>query len=181
MAQRWQDGRTLRRWVGQDAMAGTTEHVPGQVNYLVCVDGSAQSRVAVRFACLRARNTGGNVTLLTVIEPAEFQHWMAVEDVMLEERRQEAEHILQDLAAEVNEWAGVMPALNVRDGQIGDEIIASVEGDPTISFLVVGAAPPPETHGKLISWLASQLAGRLTIPLVIVPGNLTDAQLADIT
>ena len=86
-------------------MAERSEHVPGQANYLVCVDGSPQSRVAVRFACLRAKNTGGNVMLLTAIEPAEFQHWVAVEDVMLEERREEAEHVLQDLAAEVNEWA----------------------------------------------------------------------------
>ena len=162
-------------------MAERPEHVPGQANYLVCVDRSPQSRVALRFACLRAKNTGGNVMLLTVIEPAEFQHWVAVEDVMLEERREEAEHVLQDLAAEVNEWAGVMPALTVREGQIGDEILAAVEEDPSISFLVVGAAPPPEKHGSLISWLAGQLAGRLSIPLVIVPGNLSDEQLAEIT
>ena len=162
-------------------MAERPKHVPGQANYLVCVDRSPQSRVAVRFACLRARNTGGNVVLLTVIEPAEFQHWVAVEDVMLEERREEAEHVLQDLAAEVNEWAGVIPALTVREGHIGDEILAAVEEDPSVSFLVVGAAPPTEQHGKLISWLAGQLAGRLTIPLVIVPGNLSDEQLAGIT
>ena len=68
-------------------MAGVPKHVAGRVKYLVCVDGSAQSRVAVRFACLRAKNTNGYVVLLTVIEPAEFQHWMAVEDVMREERR----------------------------------------------------------------------------------------------
>lgn len=162
-------------------MAERPRHVPGQANYLVCVDGSPQSRVAVRFACLRARNTSGNVILLTAIEPAEFQHWVAVEDVMIEERREEAERVLQDLAAEVNEWAGVIPALMVREGHIGDEILAAIEEDPSVSFLVVGAAPPAEQHGKLISWLAGQLAGRLTIPLVIVPGNLSDEQLAEIT
>ena len=122
-------------------MTEAAKHVAGHVNYLVCVDDSPHSRVAVRFACLRAKNAEGNVTLLTAIEPAEFQHWMAVEDVMLEERREEAERVLQDLAAEVNEWAGVMPSLTVRDGHIGDEILAAVEEDPTINFLVVGAAP----------------------------------------
>ena len=96
------------------------EHVAGRVKYLVCVDGSPQSRVAVRFACLRAKNTNGFVVLLTVIEPAEFQHWMAVEDVMKEERRDEAEHLLHDLAAEVNEWAGVIPVFTVREGHIGE-------------------------------------------------------------
>ncbi len=161
-------------------MSEATQHVPGRAKYLVCVDGSAHARVAVRFACLRARHTNGQVVLLTAIEPAEFEHWMAVRDVMLEEKREEAEHVLQDLAAEVNEWAGMMPELMVREGHIGDEILASVEEDPAISFLVVGAAPPAARHGKLISWLASHLAGRLGIPLVIVPGNLTDEQLANI-
>ncbi len=162
-------------------MSDLPEHVPGRVKYLVCVDGSPQSRVALRFACLRARNVGGRVTLLSVNEPAEFQHWMAVEDVMQEERREEAEHLLQDLAAEVNEWAGVMPEFSVREGRIGDEILAAIESDPAISFLVVAASPPGEKHGKLISWLAGELAGRLHIPLVIVPGNLTDAELEELT
>ncbi len=167
--------------MSDDSQPNSVRHVPGEVKYLVCVDGSAHSRVAVRFACLRAKNSHGKVVLLTAIEPAEFQHWMAVQDVMLEEKREEAEHVLQDLAAEVNEWAGVMPELVVRDGHIGDEILAAVEDDPMISFLVVGAAPPTGRGGKLISWLASQLAGRLSIPLVVVPGNLTDEQLVDLT
>ncbi len=164
-------------WTGRDL----PDHIAGRVKYLVCVDGTAHSRVAVRFACLRAKNTKGNVLLLNVIEPAEFQHWMAVEDVMKEERREETESLLQDLAAEVNEWAGVMPVLTVREGNIGEEILAAVEEDPEISFLVVGAAPPEVKRGSLISWLAGQLAGRLRIPLVIVPGNLTDEQLINLT
>ncbi len=164
-----------------DVMADRPKHQPGRVKYLVCVDGSPQSRVAVRFACLRARNTKGYVVLLTVIEPAEFQHWMAVASVMLEERREEAESLLQELAVEVNEWAGVMPVFSVREGHVGDEIIAAVEEDPTIDFLVVGASPPSDKRGKLISWLAGQLAGKLGIPLVIVPGNLNDQELADLT
>jgi nucleotide-binding universal stress UspA family protein len=162
-------------------MVETPKHEPGRAKYLVCVDGSPHSRVAVRFACLRARNTRGYVMLLSVIEPAEFQHWVAVEDVMKAERRQEVELLLQDLAAEVNEWANVMPALSVREGHIGDEILAAVEEDPSINFLVVGAAPPSQHGGKLISWLAGQLAGRLRIPLVVVPGNLSDEQLMNLT
>ncbi len=162
-------------------MVDVPEHEPGRVKYLVCVDGSRQSRVAVRFACLRAKNTNGYVVLLTVLEPAEFQHWMAVEDVMQEERREEAERLLQDLAAEVNEWAGVMPVLSVRSGRAGDEIIAAIDEDPSISFIVLGAAQDDDTHGKLVSWLASQVAGKLKIPLVIVPGDLSDEQLTDLT
>jgi hypothetical protein len=47
--------------------------------------------------------------------------------------------------------------------------------------LVVGAANPNLGKGLLISWLASQLAGQLNIPLVIVPGDLSDEQLKELT
>ena len=74
-----------------------------------------------------------------------------------------------------------MPVLSVRSGRTGEEILAAIEEDPSITFIVIGAAPSADTHGKLVSWLAGQVAGKLNIPLVIVPGNLTDEQLADLT
>ncbi|MFQ5984348.1 MAG: universal stress protein [Alphaproteobacteria bacterium] len=162
-------------------MSQPSKHVPGRIKFLVCVDGRPHSRVAVRFACHRAKNTGGRVALLHVLAPAEFQHWQAVGDLMQDERREEAERLLQDLAAEVNASAGVMPELFVRSGGIGEEILALIEEDPTIDVVVVGAAPASEGRGWLVSWLAGQLAGRLRIPLTVVPGNLTDEQIIDLT
>ena len=79
--------------------------------FLCVVDSSDEMRIALRFACRRANHTGGRVALLFVIEPADFQHWMSVEEKMREERREEAERVLQNLAAQVNHVAGVMPAL----------------------------------------------------------------------
>ena len=56
-----------------------------------------------------------------------------------------------------------------------DGKVFGVEIPPeTIHLLVVGAAPPDQGQGSLVSWLAGQLAGQLRIPLVIVPGNLND-------
>ena len=65
-------------------------HQPGKVKFLVCVDDSEDCRVALRFACLRARNTDGHIALLYVIEPADFQHWAAVGRLMEAEKREEA-------------------------------------------------------------------------------------------
>ena len=159
----------------------TAEHVAGRAKFLVCVDRRPQSRVAVRYACRRAKNTGGSVSLLHVVAPPEFQHWATVGDVMEEERRDDAEQLLHDLAAEVNDWAGVVPELLVREGEIGEQILAQVEEDPTIDVLCVGAAPPTDKSFTLITFLAGKLVGRLSIPLVIVPGNLTDEQIAGMT
>ncbi len=161
--------------------SATRERFPGQVKFLVCVDRRPQSRVAVRYACRRAKNTGGAVSLLHVIEPVEFQHWIAVEDVMEKERRGDAEQLLQDLSSEVNEWAGIVPEVVLREGDIGEEILAQVEEDPDIDVLVVGAAAPSDTGFSLITFLAGKLVGRLAIPLFIVPGNLSDERIVSMT
>lgn len=153
----------------------------GRVTFLVCVDGSKDCRVAMRFACLRARNTDGYVVLLHVVEPEDFQHWVAVEKLMAEERRAEAEALLNELAAEVHDFAGFRPAVAVREGRRAEEILNLVEEDPSIDILVLGAAPEGEGSNELVRGLSAQLTKRLTIPLTIVPGNLTDAQLEDIT
>ena len=50
--------------------------------FLVVVDETEEMSVALRFAALRARSTGGKVAMLYVVEPSEFQHWMAVGDIM---------------------------------------------------------------------------------------------------
>ena len=100
--------------------------------------------------------------------------------MLREERREEAEGLLNDIAADVNAWAGVMPELMVREGRIGDEILGAIDDDPTIDLLCVGSNPA-EGRGKLVSFLAGHLAGRLTIPLVVIPGTLTDETILDIT
>lgn len=158
-------------------------HEAGGVKFLVCVDDSRDCRVALRFACLRARNTGGYVVLLHVIEiePGDRQSWAAVETLMLEERREEAEALLNELAAEVRDFAGFVPVLTVREGRRAEQILELIAEDPSINILVLGAAPEGEGSNDLVRGLSAELTKRLTIPLTIVPGNLTDEQLEDIT
>ena len=63
----------------------------GRRKFLVVVDHSPECRVAIRFAARRAQHTGGIVTLLYVVAPADFQQWAGVERVMREEAHQEAD------------------------------------------------------------------------------------------
>ena len=156
-------------------------HVAGQVTFLVCVADDGHSEVAARFAALRARNSGGLVALLHVVQPPEFQHWAAVGELMRQETREEAELFLQSMATRVTEVTGLAPSLAVREGGIGDEILGHIAENESINLLVVGAAPPDQGRGSLISWLAGQLAGQLNIPLVVVPGSLDEQQLRDLT
>ncbi|MBL6599648.1 MAG: universal stress protein, partial [Alphaproteobacteria bacterium] len=108
--------------------------------FLVVVDDSEEMKVALRFAALRAKSTGGRVALFRDIEPAGgFHHWAGVGELMQDEARQEAEKLLSDLAGEVIELSGQLPALYVRVGPIVDELVSLVEEEPTISILVLAA------------------------------------------
>lgn len=149
--------------------------------FLVVVDESEEMRIALRYASLRARSVGGKVALLYVIEPSDFVHWMAVEDLEKEERRAEAETLLQDLATEVNRITGTMPVLHLREGARRDELLKLIAEDPTISILVLAASTAPTGPGPLISALTSKFVNKLRVPVTIVPGNLTDEQLEALT
>jgi nucleotide-binding universal stress UspA family protein len=149
--------------------------------FLVVVDETEEMQVALRFACQRARNTGGRVALLYVIEPAEFQHWMAVQDLMREEARSEGEQLLQRLAAQVNELVGAMPVLYVREGKVRDELFKLLDEEPSISILVLGANTGSRGPGPLVSALTGKMIGKLRVPVTVVPGNMGDEDIDSIS
>src|SRR5271170_6433314 len=89
--------------------------------FLVVVDESPELPVALRYASLRALHTGGRVALLHVVEPTDRQHWMALESLMRDEKRQDAEHLMERYATEVSAQTGSLPAVYIREGMVHDE------------------------------------------------------------
>ena len=148
--------------------------------FLVVVDESEEHRAALRFACRRAEHTGGRVALLHVVEPTDFQHWMAVEEVIRAQRRHEAEQLLQRVAKEVNALTGTLPALHLREGSAREELFHLIDEEPSISILVLGASSSGETAGPLIQYLTGKGSRRLRIPVTIVPGGLTIEEIDDL-
>ena len=154
----------------------------GTRTFLCVVDESEELAQALRFACRRAVHSSGRVALLYVVGPAEFQHWAVVGDLMREERREEAEEMLQVVASVVQKQTGHTPVIYIREGKITEELITVIDDEDTeISVLVLGAATGPEGPGPLVSDLVGKMAGRLRVPITIVPGSLTDEQIDAIT
>ncbi|MBT3534966.1 MAG: universal stress protein [Rhodospirillaceae bacterium] len=149
--------------------------------FLCVVDDSPECRLALRFAFRRAARTGGGVVLLYVIEPADFQHWMAVENLMREEAREAAEEILHTLADEVSQWSGIMPEFAIREGRSQEQVIALLDDEPEIRLLVLGASVEKDNPGPLVSALAGPMSGQLPVPITVVPGTLTFDQIDEIT
>lgn len=149
--------------------------------FLVVVDDSEEMRAALQYACRRARKTGGRVALLRVVEPAEFQHFASIGNLMRAEARQEAELLLQKIASEVHAISGEMPTLYVREGSVRDELLTLISEEPSISVLVLAAGTGSEGPGPLVSALAGKYSSRLRIPVTIVPGSLSDEALESLT
>jgi nucleotide-binding universal stress UspA family protein len=144
--------------------------------YLVVLDGSAEARVALRFAARRAAKTAGTLEMLTIAEPAEFVQWGGVQDAIDEEARLGAEALLHQAAGEIVDELGLKPRLTVRQGEPVKAVRALLEERPGIAALVLGA-PASGGPGPLVAHFAGSEAGQMPCPVMIVPGSLDDEAL----
>jgi nucleotide-binding universal stress UspA family protein len=147
--------------------------------YLVAIDKSAESRVALRFAALRASHVGAKLALVHVVPPPEFMQWGGVQEAMAAEALAEAEALLAAVADEAEALAAARPALVILHGEAAPAIRDHVRGDATIRALVLGAAPKG-APGPLISFFTEH-AGQLPCVIIIVPGGLDPERLESLT
>lgn len=149
--------------------------------FLVVVDDSAERAVALTYACLRAKKSGGRVALLRVLEPAGQTEWAGVGAMLAQERREGAEQLLAGLAAQVTEITGGMPIVVIREGDPREELLRLMAEDPRISILVLAAAPGSGGPGPLIAALTGRQASRVRVPMTIVPAGLSAEELERVT
>ena len=145
--------------------------------FLVVVDGTPEMQIALRYACRRAKDTHGRVALLHVIETGEVQQWAAVEDMIRAERREEAEQMMHKLARSVQAETGGMAVLHVREGSPRDELLKLIGSEENFSILVLAAAAGSDGPGPLVSFLQDKGLSRLSIPVAIIPGGLSEADI----
>lgn len=149
-----------------------------QGKFLVCVDKNEESKAALRFACMKAKASNASVVMLHIIEPmADVQSLFSVADKMREERQEEAQTLLKEFTALANECGEAQAEPIIREGRIGETILQVVLEDADINMVVLGATPASAGRGRLITWVASQLGDKLLVPLMLVPGMLTEQQM----
>jgi nucleotide-binding universal stress UspA family protein len=149
--------------------------------FLVVVDESEEMHVALRFASRRAAATGGRVALFSALEPSDFGHWQAVDDLIEQEQREEAETAIKKYADQVHEMCGKMPVVYIRKGTAGDQLLQLLGEEPSISILVLAAGTGSKGPGPLISALTGKLYSRVQVPITIVPGTLSDEDVDALT
>ena len=144
--------------------------------YLVIMDDTGESRVALRFAARRAAKTGGGVQLLALVAKPVFVALGGVQATIEEEARAQAEVLLIDAASQVEAEGAPAPATTVRQGDDIKVVTDYLAEHPEVAALVLSAAPDGGP-GPLVSHFAGAGAGRLPCPLFIVPGSLSDADI----
>lgn len=141
--------------------------------FLVVIDDTPECSRALVYAARRAQSTNGGLAMLYVIVPAEFQHWIGVENIMRAEAMEAAEDTLgrfADIAREV----GIEPQMVIREGTRAEEIAQLIAEDEDIAVLVLAAGTEKEGPGPLVAAIAGKAAGTFPIPITIVPGTLDD-------
>ncbi len=148
--------------------------------FLVVLDDTRECLNAMRYAAMRAAKTGGGVTILSVIPPEEFSHWLGVETIMRDEARERIEAHFEVFAKWMRDRQKIDPELIIREGDVVPQILDVLRGDPDIGVLVLGAGDGKSGPGPIVSQLSKSL-GNLPVPLTIVPGTLSKDQLDTIT
>jgi nucleotide-binding universal stress UspA family protein len=151
--------------------------------FLVVVDDSEELTAVLRYACNRARHTGGKIALLYVIDmesSKDFQHWQFVGNLIEKEAQETAENTLSRHAAQITKESGSTPDQYVRKGNVQDELFALVKEHPEISILLLGSAPG-EKPGPLVEAVTGKHAGQIGIPVTIVPGSLSNEEIDRLT
>jgi nucleotide-binding universal stress UspA family protein len=144
---------------------------------LVIVDDSAEWDRAVYYASRWAIRAGGGVVMLRIIETEEQnQQWLGVADIMRAEAQDQANEALDRAAGRANGIAAITPERVIREGDPAEQILDVIDHDVDIALLVLAANPGAEGPGPLITMMAA-VAGSFPIPITIVAGDLSDADI----
>lgn len=137
--------------------------------YLVVADDAPEFSVALRYAALAAVARRAHVGILHVIEMDELQQWSGIEARMKAELRQQAEQYIWSAAKIINELTGERPSLYIAEGARSDALIKTINEDPAIVSLVLGAGG---ANDPLVAYFTGKGISSMRVPVTVVPGHL---------
>ena len=149
--------------------------------FLVVMDDSPEFVNALRFAAIRASKTGGQVEILGIIAPEEFQHWLGVAEQMKFEAKERIKDHFKIFSEIIQKEEGITPELVIREGDRVNEVLAQVQDDPEVGIIVLGAGVSSEGPGPLVTQLVARQGGTLPVPVTIVPGSLTKESIISVS
>jgi len=148
--------------------------------YLVVVDDSAESRVALRFAARRAAKTSGRIEVLGIVEPQDFVQFGGVQAAIEQEQRLRIEGVVSAGIGDILDESGVEANIIIQQGEVVRTVRDYLGGREDLAALVLGAAPSG-SPGPLVVNFTGNDAGKLPCPVMIIPGSLSDERLEQLS
>lgn len=148
--------------------------------FLVMLDDSRECLNAMRFAAMRASNSGGAVTVLAVIPPNEIQHGFGVAEVMRTEAYERIEAHFEVYAKWMRMRPKVEPELVIREGHPAEQLLAYLNEDPEVGIVAMGLGSDRSAQNPVLTRLLRDAAS-LPCPLTIVPADISKERLEAIT
>ena len=148
--------------------------------YLVVVDDSAESRVALRFAARRAAKTDGKIEVLGIVEAQDFVQFGGVQAAIEEEQRHRIEGVVSSAIGEILDESGIEANVIIRQGEAVRSVREFIGEREEVCALVLGAAANG-SPGPLVADFAGTDAGLLPCPVMIIPGGISDERLEQLS
>jgi hypothetical protein len=149
--------------------------------FLAVSDETEECLSALIFAGMRSKAVGAGLVILRCARVPGVGGWIGLDKDISQDAIDAARVKATQHADAVEARTGVMPDLVVVDDEPIDAIRKLIENDPGIKVLILAAGTGRMGPGPLVSRLAKgkPIANR-PIAVTVIPGNLTDAQLAEI-
>ena len=147
---------------------------------LVIADDSPEMEIALEYACARSKKTSRKVMIASFIQPLDVLTTQGVTEIMQNEAREEAEKNIKFASDVVKKSTGDLPVINIREGEIIQELKNLINEEKNISVLVLGANvdEKEKNPGPIINSLVSKELSNFRIPIMIVPGNFSNEHIS---
>lgn len=149
--------------------------------FLIVVDESQEVESALYYAASRVqRSPSGSVVMLYVIEPGELQHWAGVRQVQVEEETTKAKASFRLFRRKLAlaGFEAVETEDVIREGRLAEEVLNAIAEDEDIAVLVLATPADAKGPGPLLaSLVAGRAAGGFPVPVTVVPGQLSLAEI----
>ena len=149
--------------------------------FMVIADGTAESEISLYFAARVANRTNGNIVLFYPIANNSLRRWVGINEAQNEIEETKAQSIFRLFRKRLKEmgFEDMGTETIVRKGDPALEIVRFIEQDEDVAVLVLGASADSDGPGPLVEALgAGSWAGNFPIPIYIVPGTLTENDIA---
>lgn len=147
--------------------------------FLLLIDESEEVDRAISLAARRSLRFNIGIVLLAAINPDDFSgtHLFRAGDIMRAESHEKAKSRLERAVTRLKRFGVNDAETYIIEGKAGEAVLKIIEQDPAIFSLVLAASTSNEGPGPLVSALAKS-AGHYPVPIIIVPGRLTEDEIA---